>query len=107
MTKDVVLTAGPLEIDLIERKVRRAGQVIDLLPREFKLLEYLVRRPSQVVTRAMLLEDVWDYRFPAETNLVDVHIGKLRRKLDVPGEPPLILSVRGTGFMFCATTQNA
>src|SRR5579875_575698 len=77
----------------------RGTRVLDLLPTEFKLLEYLMRRPGQVVTRAMLLEDVWHYRFLPQTNLVDVHIGKLRRKVDGPGEPPLIRSVRRSGFM--------
>jgi two-component system OmpR family response regulator len=98
-TRATVLQAGPLKIDLIERKASRGTRVLDLLPTEFKLLEYLMRRPGQVVTRAMLLEDVWHYRFLPQTNLVDVHIGKLRRKVDGPGEPPLIRSVRRSGFM--------
>jgi two-component system OmpR family response regulator len=93
------LRVGPLELDLIERKARRGGRPIDLLPREFKLLEYLMHRPAQVVTRDMLLEEVWNYRFPPQTNLVDVHIGKLRKKIDSPGESPLIYSVRGIGFV--------
>ncbi len=71
-----------------------------MLPREFKLLEYLMRRPDRVVTRDMMLEDVWNYRFLPQTNLVDVHIGKLRRKIDAPGEAPLIRGVRGAGFIF-------
>ncbi|MBS1097332.1 response regulator transcription factor [Gluconobacter sphaericus] len=93
-----MLRVGPLEMDLIERRVFRNGQEIDLLPREFRLLEYMMRRPDTVLTRTMLLEDVWNYRFVPQTNLVDVHIGKLRRKIDVPGEPPLIHSIRGAGF---------
>ncbi len=93
-----MLRVGPLEMDLIERRVFRKGQEIDLLPREFRLLEYMMRRPDTVLTRTMLLEDVWNYRFVPQTNLVDVHIGKLRRKIDVPGEPPLIHSIRGAGF---------
>jgi two-component system OmpR family response regulator len=98
--RETVLRVGPLEMDLIDRTVRRGGRPLDLLPREFKLLEYLMRRPGQLVTRDMLLEDVWQYRFLPQTNLVDVHIGRLRRKLDAPGEPPLIQSVRGAGFIF-------
>jgi len=98
-SRETILRVGPLELDLIERKVRRGERVIELLPREFKLLEYLMRRPGQVVTRVMLLDDVWNYRFLAATNLVDVHIGKLRRKIDGPDELPMIQSVRGAGFL--------
>ena len=97
-TRETVLRVGPLVIDLIDRSVTRAGRPVELLPREFKLLEYMARRPGQTLTRAMLLEDVWHYRFVPQTNLVDVHVGKLRRKLDAPGEAPLIQSLRGTGF---------
>ena len=93
-----MLKLGPLEMDLLERRVRRDGREIDLLPREFRLLEYMVRRPNTVLTRTMLLEDVWNYRFVPRTNLVDVHIGKLRRKVDRDGEEPLIYSIRGAGF---------
>lgn len=99
-TRDTQLRVGQLTLDLIEREAERSGRRIELLPREFKLLQYLMRRPNQVVTRAMLLEDVWHYRFVPQTNLVDVHIGKLRRKIDLPGEPTLIESIRGTGFLF-------
>ncbi|GAN53594.1 response regulator transcription factor [Tanticharoenia sakaeratensis] len=98
-TRATMLRVGPIEMDLIERSVRRDGRDIDLLPREFRLLEYLMRRPNRVLTRTMLLEDVWNYRFIPQTNLVDVHIGKLRRKIDGPGETPLIQSIRGAGFM--------
>ena len=97
--RETVLRAGPLEMDLIERTAHRAGRSLELLPREFRLLEYMVRRPNQVLTRDMLLEDVWHYRFIPQTNLVDVHIGKLRRKVDPPGEASLIQSIRGVGFM--------
>lgn len=100
--RESLLSVGPLEMDLIDRTVKRGERAIDLLPREFKLLEYLMRRPGQVLTRAMLLEDVWNYRFMTETNLVDVHIGKLRRKIDAQGEPPMIHSIRGAGFMLSA-----
>jgi two-component system OmpR family response regulator len=98
-TRETMLRAGPVEIDLIARVARRNGRGLDLLPRELRLLEYMVRRPNQVLTRDMLLEDVWHYRFIPQTNLVDVHIGKLRRKLDTPDEIPLIQSIRGAGFM--------
>lgn len=96
--RSAVLRVGSLEMDLIERTVRRNERLLDLLPREFKLLEYLMRRPGQTVTRAMLLEDVWNYNFLPQTNLVDVHIGKLRKKIDQPGEVQMIESVRGAGF---------
>ena len=81
------------------RKVCRDGREIDLLPREFKLLEYFMRRPGQVVTRQMLLEDIWNYRFRAQTNVVDVHIRNLRLKLDAPGAKKLIVNLRGEGFV--------
>jgi two-component system OmpR family response regulator len=98
-TRATVLRVGSLTLDLIDRLARRGEREIELLPREFKLLEYLMRRPDRVVTRDMLLEDVWNYRFLPQTNLVDVHIGKLRRKIDGPGETPLIRGVRGAGFI--------
>ena len=97
-TRATVLRAGPLVLDLIERTATRDGRVLDLLPREFRLLEYMARRPDQVLTRAMVLEDVWHYRFTPQTNVVDVHIGRLRHKVDLPGEVALIHSVRGAGF---------
>ncbi len=93
------LRVGPLTMDLIDRSVRRGDRLLNLLPREFNLLEYFMRHPNQVITRAMLLEDVWHYRMLPQTNVVDVHIGKLRRKVDTPGEPSLIETVRATGFM--------
>jgi two-component system OmpR family response regulator len=99
-TRATILRVGPLELDLIERVARRAGSVIELSKSEFKLLEYFMRRPNQVVTRNMLLEDVWHYRFLPQTNLVDVHIGRLRRKVDTNGGEPLLLSIRGMGFIF-------
>ena len=98
-TRESVLRVGPIVMDLIERRVRRGRREIELLPREFRLLEYLLRRPDRLLTRDMLLEDVWHYRFIPQTNLVDVHIGKLRRKVDAPDETPLIHSIRGAGFM--------
>jgi len=98
-SRTTVLQVGPLRIDLIERSAMRSKRVLDLLPTEFKLLEYLMRRPGQAITRTMFLEDVWHYRNLPQTNLVDVHIGKLRRKVDMDGDTPLIRSVRGSGFM--------
>jgi two-component system OmpR family response regulator len=100
--RETVLRVGPLELDLLPRTARRGWRALELLPREFQLLEYMMRREGQVLTRAMLLENVWNYRFVPQTNLVDVHIGRLRRKVDSPDEPPMILSVRGAGFMLRA-----
>jgi two-component system OmpR family response regulator len=100
--RETVLRVGPLELDLLTRTARRAHRVLDLLPREFQLLEYMARREGQVLTRAMMLEHVWNFTFVPQTNLVDVHIGRLRRKLDGAGEPPMIASVRGAGFVLRA-----
>jgi two-component sensor histidine kinase len=100
--RDTVLRVGPLELDLIERTARRGGRAIDPLPREFHLLEYMMRHKEQVVTRAMLLGEVWNYKFLPETNLVDVHMGRLRRKVDERHESPMIRNVRGVGFILCA-----
>jgi two-component system OmpR family response regulator len=97
--RESILRAGPLVADLIERTVFRDDRSINLLPREFRLLEYLMRRPNQVVTREMLLRDVWRYRFIPKTNLVDVHLGKLRRKIDTPDDLVLLHSVRSLGFI--------
>lgn len=94
-----VLRFEDLHLELLGRLARRGERTLDLYPREFKLLEFLVRHAGQVVTRAMLFEQVWGYRFDPGTNLVDVHLGKLRRKVDGPGEPALIHTVRGTGFV--------
>jgi two-component system OmpR family response regulator len=93
-----VLACADLELDLIARSARRADRRIELLPREFQMLEYLMRRQGRVVTRTMLLEGVWDYRFDPRTNVIDVHISRLRRKVDAEGEPPLIHTVRGSGY---------
>jgi two-component system OmpR family response regulator len=100
--RETLLRVGPLELDLLARTACRGRRELELLPREFQLLEYMMRREGQVLTRAMLLENVWNYRFVPQTNLVDVHIGRLRRKVDAPDEPPMILSVRGSGFMLRA-----
>ena len=99
-TRETVLHVGPLVMDLIDGTVSRDGRPIELLPKEFRLLEYLLRRPDRVLTRDMVLEDVWQYRFIPQTNLVDVHIGKLRRKVDGPGKAPPIHGIRGARSMF-------
>ena len=99
-TRDTRLIAGPLDLDLLAGAATRAGRPLELLPRELKLLEYLVRRPGRVVTRSMLLQDVWGYTFEPNSNVVDVHIGRLRRKVDADGEPALIRNVRGQGYVF-------
>jgi two-component system OmpR family response regulator len=85
-------------MDLLAHKVTRGGQPIPLKPREFALLEFLLRHAGQVVTRTMLLENVWEYHFDPQTNVVDVHISKLRQKIDAGQEPPLLHTVRGVGY---------
>ncbi|HEY4918501.1 MAG TPA: response regulator transcription factor [Xanthobacteraceae bacterium] len=100
--RDTKLRVGPLELDLIERTAKRGDRSVELLPREFRLLEYMMQRKDQVLTRAMLLEEVWKYKFVPQTNLVDVHMGRLRRKIDEPNEPPMIHNVRGVGFVLRA-----
>ena len=93
-----VLRAADLEMDLLRREVRRNGQPIDLQPREFQLLEFLLRHPGQFVSRTMLLEGVWDYHFDPQTNVIDVHISRLRSKIDRGFERPLLHTVRGIGY---------
>jgi two-component system, OmpR family, response regulator len=97
-TRPTRLQVSGLEMDLVERTVSCDGKPVDLLPREFTLLEYFMRRPGQIVTRAMLLEDVWNFKFMAPTNVVDVQIGNLRRKLDPSGARRLIVNIRAVGF---------
>jgi two-component system OmpR family response regulator len=97
-TPETKLHVGPLELDLIERTAKRGGRSIDLLPREFRLLEYMMRREGRILTREMLFREVWKYRFVPKSNLVDVHMGRLRRKIDGPHEPPMILTVHREGF---------
>ncbi len=99
------LIVEDLELDLLSRQVRRAGQKIDLQPREFRLLEYLMRHAGQVVTRTMLLEGVWDYHFDPQTNVIDVHVSRLRQKVDKPFPVALIHTVRYAGYMLRA--ENA
>lgn len=96
------LAVGDLELDLLTRIATRAGQAIDLQPREFRLLEYLMRHASQVVTRTMLLESVWEYHFDPQTNVIDVHISRLRAKIDKGFETQLLHTVRGAGYMIRA-----
>lgn len=93
-----VLRAADLMMDLLSRNVTRAGRTIELQPPEFRLLEYLMRHAGQVVTRTMLLENVWDYHFDPQTNVIDVHISRLRQKIDKGFEPPLLHTVRGAGY---------
>jgi two-component system OmpR family response regulator len=100
--RDTVLCVGSLKLDLVERTAKRGERSIDLLPREFRLLEYMMRRKEQVLTRAMLLEEVWNYKFVPQTNLVDVHMGRLRHKVDEPNDQPMIHNVRGVGFVLRA-----
>jgi two-component system OmpR family response regulator len=92
------IVVGALEIDLLGRVVRREGRTIELKPREYSLLEYLARNADRVVTRTMLLEHVWDYHFDPGTNVIDVHISRLRRKLDDEFDAPMLQTVRGAGY---------
>ena len=92
------LTVGDLELDLLSRSATRNKQAIDLQPREFLLLEYLMRHAGQVVTRTMLLENVWEYHFDPQTNVIDVHISRLRSKIDKDFDTPLLHTVRGAGY---------
>ncbi len=96
------LVCGDLELDLLTRSARRASREIDLQHREFQMLEYLMRRKGRVVTRTMLLEGLWDYRFDPQTNVIDVHISHLRKKIDGANELPLIRTIRGSGYMISA-----
>ena len=96
------LDVGDLELDLLTRGAKRSGTDIELQPREFRLLEYLMRHAGQVVTRTMLLESVWEYHFDPQTNVIDVHISRLRAKIDKGFEAPLLHTVRGAGYMIRA-----
>jgi two-component system OmpR family response regulator len=99
---ETTLAVDDLSIDLLSRKVTRGGKPVSLQPREFKLLEYLMRHANQVVTRTMLLENVWDYRFDPQTNVVDVHVSKLRHKIDAGFARPLLRTIRNAGYMLTA-----
>jgi DNA-binding response OmpR family regulator len=105
--RETVLRVGSLELDLIDRTARRGNRPIDLRPREFQLLKYMMRRSDQVLTRADLFKEVWRYKFVPKTNLVDVHMGRLRCKVDGPNEAPMIRNVRGEGFILSATPALA
>lgn len=98
VVKETVLRVGDLELDLVSRTANRSGEEIDLLPREFQVLEYLVRNQGQVVPRAMLLQHVWNLNFDPTTNIIDVYVGRVRRKVDNHHAYPLIHTVRGVGF---------
>ncbi|MEM9469400.1 MAG: response regulator transcription factor [Pseudomonadota bacterium] len=98
-TAETQLNAGDLTLDLLSRKVTRGPESIELQSREFKLLEYLLRHKNQVVTRTMLLENVWDYHFDPQTNVIDVHISRLRSKIDTDAENPIIRTIRGAGYI--------
>jgi len=100
---ETMLRVGPLELDLIDRVARRDDRRIDLRPREFQLLKYMMERSNQLLTRAVLLKEVWHFKFVPETNVVDVQMGLLRRKVDGANEAPMIRSVRGSGFVLDAT----
>ncbi len=100
---ETVLQVADLEIDLLSREVKRGDKVLELQPRELRLLEYLMRHVGQVVTRTMLLESVWDYHFDPQTNVIDVHISRLRRKIDKDFDKPLLHTVRGAGYCLSAT----
>ncbi|MGI9286232.1 MAG: winged helix-turn-helix domain-containing protein [Pseudomonadales bacterium] len=101
-TAETRLCVGDLEMDLLAHKVTRAGQVFNLQPREYRLLEYLMKHAGQVVTRTMLLENVWDYHFDPQTNVIDVHISRLRQKIDKDFDTQLLNTVRGTGYVLNA-----
>ena len=98
IAKETILRVGVLAIDLIDRTASRGGKQIALLPREFQLLEYLVRNEGRVISRAMLLQHVWDLHFDPSTNIIDVYVGRVRRKLDGQQAYPLIHTVRGVGY---------
>lgn len=100
---ETVLRCGDLTMDLLSRKVSRANRPLDLLPREFKLLEYFLRNKDRVVTRTMLLEQVWDYRFDPHTSIIDTHISRLRKKLDEGFGEPLLHTLRGVGYRLSET----
>jgi two-component system OmpR family response regulator len=102
-TVETLLRCGDLTMDLLSRKVLRSGKALDLLPREFKLLEYFLRNKDRVVTRTMLLEQVWDYRFDPHTSIIDTHISRLRKKLDESFDRPLLHTLRGVGYRLSET----
>ncbi|MEA2865275.1 MAG: two-component system, OmpR family, response regulator [Bradyrhizobium sp.] len=100
---ETVLRVGSLALDLMDRTAKRGDRRIDLRPREFQLLKYMMQRSDKLLTRATLFREVWNYKFVPDSNLVDVHMGRLRRKVDGPNEAPMIRNVRGAGFVLSAT----
>ncbi|RAO75854.1 response regulator transcription factor [Dyella jiangningensis] len=101
------LRVANLELDLVSHVAYRDGQPLTLLPTEYRLLEFLMRNSGQVLTRSMIFETVWGFHFDPGTNVIDVHIARLRRKIDTAGQPPLIHTVRGTGYMLTAAQETA
>jgi len=104
---DIILSAGDLVMDVLARKVTRGNETIPMQAREFKLLEYLLRYKNQVVTRTMLLEHVWEYHFDPQTNVIDVHISRLRQKIDADPDRSLITTIRGAGYTISDTVAVA
>ena len=100
--QELMLTVGTLKLDLVAREARRGQTAIELLPMEFKLLEFMMRNAGQMLSRRTIFEHVWEYHFDPGTNLIDVHVGKLRRKIDEPGQPSFIRTERGTGYVLDA-----
>jgi DNA-binding response OmpR family regulator len=103
LLNETVLRVGSLELDLMDRTAKRGDRKIDLRPREFQLLKYMMQRSDRLLTRETLLKEVWNYKFVPETNLVDVHMGRVRRKVDGANEVTMIRNVRGVGFVLSAT----
>ncbi|MFM0037214.1 response regulator transcription factor [Paraburkholderia strydomiana] len=97
---ETLLRSGALELDLVRRKVTYRQRELDLQPTEFRVLEFMMRHSGQVLTRTMIFEAVWGCRFDPGTNLIDVHVGRLRKKVETPGERPLIRTIRGAGYLF-------
>ncbi len=100
--RQTVLRVGPLELDLVSRTASRDGQTLTLLPTEFKVLEFMMKNPGQTLTRTMIFEAVWGYHFDPGTNLIDVHIGRLRCKTHPPGTEPQLQTIRGSGYILGA-----
>ncbi|MDB5459250.1 MAG: response regulator with CheY-like receiver domain and winged-helix DNA-binding domain [Caulobacteraceae bacterium] len=99
---ELMLQVADLVLDLVKHEARRGGRVIELLPTEYKLLEFMMRNAGQTLSRRMIFEGVWEYYFDPGTNLIEVHVGRLRKKIDTPGAPPLIKTERGQGYVFLA-----
>jgi two-component system, OmpR family, response regulator len=97
---ETILRQGALELDLVRRKVKYRDRELDLQPTELRVLEFMMRHAGQILTRTMIFEAVWGCRFDPGTNLIDVHVGRLRKKVDVPGERPMIRTIRGSGYLF-------